>query len=112
MGTAILTALTAASAALGLLSEMTALQHRPATQVAPLVYVVQVPVPVLMAPMLGGEDWGSTPLSGAVLAMLLVLVAAGAALLAGSRLVAAATEAAGQTTDASVGTPVSSRQRT
>ncbi|MEA2273549.1 MAG: hypothetical protein QOI98_2257 [Solirubrobacteraceae bacterium] len=74
---------------LGLLSEMTALQHRPATQVAPLVYVVQVAVPVLLAPLLGGEHWGDTPLGGAVLVLLLAIVAGGAATLAGSRLVAA-----------------------
>jgi drug/metabolite transporter (DMT)-like permease len=107
-----LTALTAASAVLGLVSEMTALQHRPATQVAPLVYVVQVTVPVLLAPLLGGEDWGETPLGGAVLVLLLVVVAGGAALLAGSRLVAAATESAVQPSVAGAAAPASSRHRT
>jgi hypothetical protein len=105
-----LTALTAASAVIGLLSEMTALQHRPATQVAPLVYVVQVTVPVLLAPLLGGERWGDTPLGGALLVLLLAAVAAGAALLAGSRLVAAATEGSRQDTGA--GEPAPSRQLT
>jgi drug/metabolite transporter (DMT)-like permease len=110
---AALTALTAASAVVGLLSEMTALQHRPATQVAPLVYVVQVTVPVLLAPLLGGEDWGDTPLGGGVLVVLLLVVAAGAAVLAGSRLVAAATDAAaGHAAGAGEGTPASSRQLT
>jgi drug/metabolite transporter (DMT)-like permease len=107
-----LTAITAGFAGLGLLSEMSALQHRPATQVAPLVYVVQVTVPVLLAPLLGGENWGDTPLGGALLVLLLAVVAGGAALLAGSRLVAAATESGAQPSGAGAPAPLSSRQRT
>jgi drug/metabolite transporter (DMT)-like permease len=106
-----LTAITAGMAGIGLLSEMSALQHRPATQVAPLVYVVQVTVPVVLAPLLGGERWGDTPLGGVVLVALLAVVAAGAATLAGSRLVAAATEQGGQA-EAAAGGPLASRQRT
>jgi drug/metabolite transporter (DMT)-like permease len=68
-------------AAVGLLSEMSALQSRPATQVAPIVFVVQVSVPVALAPFLGGESWAHTPLGGAAIAAFLVTVAAGAGLI-------------------------------
>ena len=57
----------AASEGLALLSEMSALQRRPATHVAPVMFAVQVLVPV--AP--GAADLrrvvGTTPLGGAVL---------------------------------------------
>ena len=48
----------------GLLSEMSALQRRPATRVAPVVFVVQITVPVMLAPLVSGESWASTPLGG------------------------------------------------
>jgi hypothetical protein len=79
--------LTGAFAALGLLSEMSALQRRPATQVVPIVFVVQICVPVLMAPVLGGESWAETPLGGIVLVAFLAAVAAGAWLLGSTRAV-------------------------
>jgi drug/metabolite transporter (DMT)-like permease len=79
---------TGGMAALGLTSEMTALQRRQATHVAPVVYVVQVVVPVLLAPLLGGEGWGSTPLGGGVVLGSLLTVAAGAAALTRSPAVA------------------------
>jgi drug/metabolite transporter (DMT)-like permease len=50
-------AATGVASGLGLLAEMSALQRRPATQVAPVVFVVQVLVPVLAAPLLVGEHW-------------------------------------------------------
>jgi drug/metabolite transporter (DMT)-like permease len=65
-------------ALIGLLSEMSALQRRPVTQVAPTVFVVQVVIPVVLAAALGREDWGSTPLGGAALAVLIALVVGGA----------------------------------
>ncbi len=68
-------------AAVGLLSEMSALQRRPATRVAPVVFVVQITVPVMLAPVIGDESWASTPLGGVALLGFLVLVAAGAAAL-------------------------------
>jgi drug/metabolite transporter (DMT)-like permease len=48
---------TGLASGLALISEMTALQRRRATQVAPLVFVVQVAVPVMAAPLLVGERW-------------------------------------------------------
>jgi len=84
-------------AAVGLLSEMSALQNRPATQVAPIVFVVQVSIPVALAPFLGGESWAHTPLGGLALVGFLVTVAAGAGLIGSTRavggLVAASAEA-------------------
>jgi drug/metabolite transporter (DMT)-like permease len=67
---------------LGLLAEMTALRRFPASVVGPVVVVMQIAVPVALAPLVGGEHWGSTPLGGAVLAGALALVAAAAAVLA------------------------------
>src|SRR5205807_4808893 len=84
-------AATGIAAAIATGSEMTALQSRGATEVAPLVFVTQLLVPALLAPVLVNEPWGATPLGGAVLATSLLVVAAGSALLAGSRVVAAIT---------------------
>jgi drug/metabolite transporter (DMT)-like permease len=72
---------------LGLTSETTALQRLPATRVAPLVLVIQTAVPVVLAPLIVGEDWGDTPLGGLGIAASFVLVAAGALVLASSRLI-------------------------
>jgi drug/metabolite transporter (DMT)-like permease len=60
------------AALLGLLAEMSALQRRPA------VFVVQVVVPVAVAPLIGGESWGATPLHGAVIVASLLVVVTGA----------------------------------
>jgi hypothetical protein len=79
----------AASEGLALLSEMSALQHRPATHVAPTMFAVQIIVPVLLAPLIFGESWGDTPLGGAVLVAAMSIAVAGTLLLAGSRSVGA-----------------------
>jgi drug/metabolite transporter (DMT)-like permease len=79
--------LTGAVAALGLLSEMSALQRRPATQVVPIVFVFQICVPVGLAPFLGGESWAATPLGGLALLAFLAAVAAGIWLLGSTRAV-------------------------
>jgi drug/metabolite transporter (DMT)-like permease len=81
-------ALVAAVVIVGLISESTALQRHPATRVAPIVLVMQIAIPVVLAPLVGGEGWSSTPLHGAVLGAALVAVVAGAGLLASSRAVA------------------------
>jgi drug/metabolite transporter (DMT)-like permease len=69
---------------LGLLSEMTALRRFAASVVGPVVVVMQIAVPVSLAPLVGGERWGGTPLGGAVIVAALVLVAGAAAVLASS----------------------------
>jgi drug/metabolite transporter (DMT)-like permease len=83
---------TAAASAVGLLSEASALQSRPAIQVAPVVFVTQTVVPVAVAPLLFDERFSDTPLGGVALACSLVLLLSGAALLARSPLLVALME--------------------
>ncbi|HEY8808687.1 MAG TPA: hypothetical protein VIM28_01580 [Solirubrobacterales bacterium] len=84
----------AASEGLALLSEMSALQRRAATHVAPAMFAVQILVPVLLAPLIFGESWGDTPLGGAALVAFMAVAVAGTVLLAGSRTVGAVLESA------------------
>jgi drug/metabolite transporter (DMT)-like permease len=72
----------------GVVSESTALQQFAATRVAPTVLVMQIVIPVVLAPLVGGEGWSDTPLGGAVLVVALLTVALGAGLLASSPAVA------------------------
>jgi hypothetical protein len=88
----LLTAL--ASEGLALLSEMSALQRRPATHVAPVMFAVQVLVPVILAPLIFEEKWSTTPLDGAALVAFMAVAVAGTILLAGSRVVGAVLETA------------------
>jgi drug/metabolite transporter (DMT)-like permease len=81
-------ALVAAVVIVGLISESTALQRFAATRVAPTVLVMQIVIPVVLAPLVGGEGWSGTPLNGAVLGAALVAIAVGAGLLASSPAVA------------------------
>jgi drug/metabolite transporter (DMT)-like permease len=83
-----------ASEGLALLSEMSALQRRPATHVAPTMFAVQVLVPVILAPLIFGESWGSTPLGGVALVASMAVAVAGTMLLAGSRAVGTVIESA------------------
>ncbi len=78
----------AAVVVLGVISESTALQKAAATRVAPAVLSMQIAIPVLLAPLIGGESWAGTPLSGAVLAAALGVVVAGVVMLASSPVVA------------------------
>jgi drug/metabolite transporter (DMT)-like permease len=97
-GTLLLAALwlatAAASESLALLSEMSALQRRPATHVAPIMFTVQVLVPVLLAPLIFDESWSQTPLGGIALVAFIALAVAGTIFLAGSKAVAAVMESA------------------
>jgi drug/metabolite transporter (DMT)-like permease len=83
-----------ASEGLALLSEMSALQRRPATHVAPVMFAVQVMVPVILAPLIFEEKWSTTPLNGLVLVAFMAVALAGTTLLAGSRVVGAVIESA------------------
>lgn len=83
-----------ASEGLALLSEMSSLQRRAATHVAPTMFAVQVLVPVILAPLLFNESWGSTPLGGAALVASMAIAVAGTMLLAGSRAVGAVIDSA------------------
>jgi drug/metabolite transporter (DMT)-like permease len=79
----------AASEGMALLSEMSALQRRPATHVAPVMFAVQVLVPVLLAPLIFGESWSATPLHGATLIASMAVAVSGVVMLAGSSAVGA-----------------------
>jgi drug/metabolite transporter (DMT)-like permease len=81
-----------AIAAVGVLSEMSALQIRPATQVAPIVFGLNIAVPVALAPVLARESWDLSSLARARLVVSLVAVVAGAAILSRSSAVGAVLE--------------------
>jgi drug/metabolite transporter (DMT)-like permease len=83
---------TAAASAVGVLSESSALQSRPAIQVAPVVFVTQTVIPVVLAPLLLGESFSDTPLGGVPLIGSLLVLVVGAALLARSPLLLALME--------------------
>jgi hypothetical protein len=76
------------AALLGLVAEMSALQRLAAVAVAPTVFVVQVTVPVAVAPLVGGEAWASSPAGGAVLVASMCAVIGGAVALMRSAAVA------------------------
>ena len=83
-----------ASEALALLSEMSALQRRPATHVAPVMFAAQILIPVLLAPLIFGEAWDATPLGGVALVGFMAVAVLGTVLLAGSRVVGAVIDSA------------------
>jgi hypothetical protein len=84
----------AASEGLALLSEMSALGRRPATRVAPMMFAIQVTVPVILAPLIFGESWSGTPGDGAGIVASVLLVLAGVVALAGSEAVGAVIDSA------------------
>jgi hypothetical protein len=73
-----------AAAALGTLSEMSALQARPVAHVAPLVLALTTFVPVALAPLLADEWWSPSPARDVGLVLAMLLVGCGALLLARS----------------------------
>lgn len=79
------------SAAVGTLTEQTGLQRRQATQVAPIIFAVELLVPVALAVLVVGEDWERQ----SVIAILgaLALVVGGAVSLARTPTVARMLEA-------------------
>jgi drug/metabolite transporter (DMT)-like permease len=91
---AIWLATAAASEGLALLSEMSALGRRPATQVTPVMFAVQVVVPVILAPLIFGESWSGTPGGGAALVVAVLIAIGGVIALAGSPAVGAVIESA------------------
>ncbi len=77
---------TALASGVGTLSEMSSLQSRPAIQVAPVVFVTQTVVPIVLAPTLLEEHFTDSPLGGLPLGASLIMLLIGAALLARSPL--------------------------
>jgi drug/metabolite transporter (DMT)-like permease len=86
------------AAAIGTLSEMSALQRRPATQVAPIILALTTLVPVALAPVLVGETWSGSPWLRIALGASIVLIVAGAGVLAASPAVGAVLEEPGKGT--------------
>jgi drug/metabolite transporter (DMT)-like permease len=95
---------TAAASGIGVLSEMSALQARPAIQVAPVVFVTQTVVPLILAPLLLGESFSATPGGGVPLAISLGVLIGGAAALGRSPLLLGLTDA-DRVSEASGSTP-------
>ncbi|MCW2981959.1 MAG: hypothetical protein JWO14_3686 [Solirubrobacterales bacterium] len=91
---AIWLATAAASEGLALLSEMSALGRSPATRVAPVMFAIQVTVPVILAPLIFEESWSDTPGGGAGIVASVLLVLAGVVALAGSPVVGAVIDSA------------------
>ena len=85
----------AASEGLALLSEMSALQRRPGDpRRAGRCSRSRSSSRSLLAPLIFGESWGTTPLGGVALVAFMALAVAGTVLLAGSRAVGAVIESA------------------
>src|ERR1700742_1668936 len=91
---AIWLATAAASEGIALVSEMSALGRRPATRVAPVMFAVQVIVPVILAPLIFEESWSDTPGGGAGLVVAILLILSGVIALAGSQAVGAVIDSA------------------
>jgi drug/metabolite transporter (DMT)-like permease len=66
-------ALAGLAALAGTVTEQTALQRRQATQVAPIIFAVELLVPVALAVLVVGEDWERSSLIGIVAALVLVV---------------------------------------
>jgi drug/metabolite transporter (DMT)-like permease len=84
----------AVSESLALVSEMSALGRRPATRVAPVMFAVQVLVPVILAPLIFDESWSGTPGGGVAVAGFVAVALAGTMALAGSPAVGAVIDSA------------------
>lgn len=69
---------TAVAGAVGLLAEMSALQHLSASRVAPVEQAIEIVLPVLMSPVIGAGPIATTPLGviGTLLAAAVVTVSA------------------------------------
>jgi drug/metabolite transporter (DMT)-like permease len=79
----------AATGVVALITEMTALQRRPATLVVPLSFGVQTFLPVLLEPIYLSARWGTAALDGVPLIAGLLLVMLGAVAVARTRAVSA-----------------------
>jgi drug/metabolite transporter (DMT)-like permease len=86
------------AAGLGTLSEMSALQRRPATQVAPIVFALTTLVPVALAPVLADEAWPASVWLRIALGASILLIVGGASVLATSPAVGAVLDESGNGT--------------
>jgi hypothetical protein len=72
---------------MALTAEMTALQSLRANRIAPVVVAGQVLIPVATGVAFLGDSWAETPGGGALLAVAVAVVAAGAVVLGATRTV-------------------------
>ncbi len=79
---------TFALGATGTVSEMSAFQRLPATRVAPVIFVIELVVPVGLAVFIGGEAWNGGADQIVLLSLALALVVGCASVLASSKKVA------------------------
>jgi hypothetical protein len=86
-------AVTALAAAVGGIDEMSAFRVRRAVAVVPVVLAVETLLPVVLAPALLGEHWGTSAPRQALLALALAVVTAGVFVLGRSRPVAVSFDA-------------------
>jgi drug/metabolite transporter (DMT)-like permease len=70
---AVMVGVAALAALAGTVSEQTALQRRQATQVAPIIFAVELLVPVALAVLVVGEDWDRSSAIGILAALALVV---------------------------------------
>jgi drug/metabolite transporter (DMT)-like permease len=82
-------AVAAATGLIALMTEMTALQRRPATFVVPVSFAIQTFLPVVLEPIYLSERWGTAALGGVPLFAGLALVCLGAVAVAKTRAVSA-----------------------
>jgi hypothetical protein len=75
----------AATGVAATVTEMTALQRRPATTVVPISFGLQTFLPILVEPFYLRENWGTARASGSLLLLGLVLIATGSVGLARTR---------------------------
>jgi hypothetical protein len=83
------------AAGVATLSEMSALQNRPATQVAPIILALTTLIPVALAPVFAGETWSADPWLRVALGASILLIVGGASVLATSPAVGAVLEESG-----------------
>lgn len=80
-------------ALIGMNGEMSALQVRPVAAVAPVIFAIELAVPVVLGPIVGGESWPTDPLRLAALVGGLLVTVGGAVAVMRSRSVVAVLEA-------------------
>jgi drug/metabolite transporter (DMT)-like permease len=100
----------AIAAVIGLTCEMSALQRRPAIVVAPVVFAVQTAVPIVLAPLVVHTSFVDSPLSGVPLIGCLIVVLAGATMIARSTALLAVGAARDQPSRRDSGSPTSSSE--
>lgn len=101
----------AAAALVGLTCEMSALQRRPAILVAPVVFVTQTLIPVMLTPLVVHSSFLESPLSGVPLLGCLLVLLSGAIVIARSPALLAISGARDQSASLEIGSATSPSAR-